>query len=206
MNKEISSEEVGTIKNLKSMDEKSICHFKFPNDTGFNLNYLNKYKNIYKDFPVSDQLDKQVNFELRLWVSDMSGTTGLFRLIYDNEGKWNAEKHLVDNRRVSSYKIKLNENWVKIWDRLLVNNILTLPDNPKFKGKMYIEKGDTLYSEMAITDGTSYHVELLSKENKRQYGIHNPIGYYKFYSDSKPLKDFNRILEILSTVYDSEFK
>jgi len=206
LNKEIKPEEIEIIKNLKSKDDKSICHFKYPNDKGFNLSYLNKYKNIYKDFPVSDQPDNQVNFELRLWVSGMSGTTGLFRLIYDNNGKWNAEKHLVDNRKVSSSKIKLNENWDKIWDRLLVNNILTIPDNPKLEGKKFVENGVTYTSELGINDGTGYRVELLSKENNRQYTISNPIGYYKHYTDSKPLKDFNRILEILSTVYDSEFE
>lgn len=206
LNKEIKPEEVEIIKNLKSIDDKSICHFKYPNDIGFNLSYLNTYKDVYKDFPVSDQPDKQVNFELRLWVSGMSGIAGLFRLIYYNNGNWKAGKSIVEDRKVIYSTINLNKNWNKIWDRLLVNNILTLPDNPKLKGKMYIEKGDTLYSEMAITDGTSYEVELLSKENNRKYSIHSPIGYYKFYTDSKPLKDFNRILEILSTVFDYGFE
>lgn len=206
LNKEITPEEVGMIKNLKSVDDKSICHFKFPNDTAFNLSYLNTYKDIYKEFPVSEKLDNQVNFELRLWVSGMSGTTGLFRLTYDNDGKWNAGKYVVENRKVIYTIINLNENWNKIWDRLLLNNILSLPDNPKLEGKKFVENGVTYTSEVAITDGTGYKVELLSRENNRQYTIHNPTGYFKFYSDSKPLKDFNRILEMLSSVYDYGFE
>lgn len=206
LNKELKPEEVENIKNLKSIDDKSISHFKYPNDTCFNLIYLNKYKNIYKDFPVSDQLDNEVNFELRLWVSGMSGTTGLFRLTYDNNGIWNARKYIVEDRKVIYTTINLNKNWNKIWDRLLVNNILTLPDNPKLEGKKFVENGVTYTSELAINDGTGYKVELLSRENNRQYTIHNPVGYYKHYTDSKPLKDFNRILEILSTVFDYGFE
>jgi len=206
LNKEITSDEVGIIKNLKSIDEKSICHFKFPNDTSFNMDYLNTYKDLYEKFPVSDQLDKLVNFELRLWVSGMSGTTGLFRLKYDNNGNWNAEKYIVEYQKVIYSKITLKENWDKIFDRLLLNNILSLPDNPKLEGKKFVENGVTYTSEVAIADGTGYKVELLSRENNRQYSISNPIGYYKHYTDSKPLKDFNRILEILSAVYDYGFE
>ena len=71
---------------------------------------------------------------------------------------------------------------------------------------MYVENGESLTSEMAITDGTSYSVELLSKSNNRKYSIDNPIGYFKFYTDSKPLKDFNSILGILSKVFDYGFE
>ena len=206
LNKEITPEEVGIIKNIKLIDDKSICHFRFPNDTSFNLSYLNTYKNLYKDFPVSDQLDKEVNFELRLWVSGMYSTTGLFRLIYDNNGKWNAGKYIVENKKVIYSTINLNKDWDKIWDRLLVNNIMTLPDNPKHKGKEFVENGETYTSEVTITDGNGYRVELLSKDNNRKYSIDNPTIYFKFYTDSKPLKDFNRILEILSAVYDYRFE
>ena len=206
LNTEIKPEEFEIIKNLKSTDNKSICHFKFPNDTSFNLSYLNTYKNIYKDFLVSDQLDKQVNFELRLWVSDMSGTTGLFRLMYDTNGNWSAGKYVVEDRKVIYSTINLNNSWNKIWDKLLLNNILFLPDNPKLEGKKFVENGVTFTSEVGIADGTGYKVELLSRENNRQYSISNPIGYYKYYTDSKPLKDFNRILEILSDVYDYGFE
>lgn len=206
LNKEIKPEDAEIIKSLKAIDNKSICHFKYPNDTSFTLSYLNTYKDLFKDFPVSAQLDNQVNFELRLWVSDMIGITGLFRLIYDDNGNWKAEKYVVEKRKVIYSPISLNINWNKLWDRLLVNNILTLPDNPEFKGKMIIVKGDTIYSRVAITDGTNYKVELLSKENNRKYSIDNPVGYYKFYTDSKPLKDFNTILEMLSPVYNTEFK
>ena len=206
LEKKLKQEEVDIIKNLKSMDQKSICHFKFPNDTTFNCSYLIKYKDNYKDFPVKENIDKSLNFELRLWSSGSFGNHGLFRLTYNNEGVWKAEKYIEDNRKVINSDIKLPENWDSIWDRLLLDNILSLPDNPRLKGKMYIEKGDTLYSGVAITDGTSYRVELLSKNDNRQYSYNNPIGYFKFYTDSQPLKDFNSILGILSKVFDYGFE
>jgi len=81
-----------------------------------------------------------------------------------------------------------------------------LSDNPTFKYKR-IEKDDGIpVVDIAITDGTSYTVDLLSKENNRQYSITNPIGYYRFYKNSQTLKDFNRILEILSEVFNYKFK
>ena len=206
LERKIKPEEVDIIKNLKSVDEKSICHFIFPNDTTFNCSYLTTYKNIYKDFPVKETIEKSLNFELRLWSSDSFGNQGLFRLTYDKEGVWKAAKYIEENKKVINSDIKLPENWDAIWDRLLLDNILSLPDNPRLKGKMYIDKGDTLYSEVAITDGTSYRVELLSKKENRQYSIQNPIGYFKFYTDSKPLKDFNSILGILSKVFDYGFE
>jgi hypothetical protein len=206
LEKKLKQEEVDIIKNLKSMDQKSICHFKFPNDPTFNCSYLIKYKDNYKDFPVKENIDKSLNFELRLWSSGSFGNHCLFRLTYNNEGVWKAEKYIEDNRKVISSDNKLPENWDRIWDRLLLDNILSLPDNPPHKGKMYVENGDSLTSEMAITDGTSYSVELLSKSNNRKYSIDNPIGYFKFYTDSKPLKDFNSILGILSKVFDYGFE
>jgi len=206
LGKKIKPEEVDIIKNLKFVDEKSICHFQFPNDTTFNCSYPNTYKNNYKDFPVKKDIDTSLNFEFRLWSSGSFGNKGLFRLTYNNEGVWKAAKFIEDNNKVINLDIKLPENWDEIWDRLLLDNILSLPDNPSFKGKMYIEKGDTLYSEMAITDGTSYRVELLSKKVNRQYSIHNPIGYFQFYTDSQPLRDFNRILGILSKVFEYGFE
>ena len=206
LEKKLKPEEVDSIKNLKSMDEKSICHFKFPNDTTFNCSYLIKYKDNYKDFPVKENIDKSLNFELRLWSSGSFGNHGLFRLTYNNEGVWKAEKYIEDNRKVTNSDIKLPENWDRIWDQLLLDNILSLPDNPPHKGKKYVENGDTLTSEMAITDGTSYRIELLSKCNNRKYSIDNPIGYFQFYTDSQPLKDFNSILGILSKVFDYGFE
>ena len=94
----------------------------------------------------------------------------------------------------------------KIAFYMLRNGYTVYGVNPKLEGKKFVENGVTYTSEVAIADGTGYKVELLSRENNRQYSISNPIGYYKHYTDSKPLKDFNRILEILSAVYDYGFE
>jgi hypothetical protein len=152
-----------------------------------------------------------MSFELRLWVSTFTKLPVLLRLSYNNECVWKAEKYIVTENKINEYKlikseILLPENWNELWDSLVVSNILTLPDNPTFRHNKIAKDGEIPFVEHAITDGTSYTVDLLSKENNRQYSIDNPIGYYRFYKNSQPLKDFNRILEILSKVFKYKFE
>lgn len=185
----------------------SYSQFKFPNDANFRYYHLD----YFKDFDIKPNIEKSMSFELRLWVSTFTKLPVLLKLTYNNECIWKAEKYIVNENKNNEYKvikseILLPENWNELWDSLVVSNILTLPDNPTFKHKR-IEKDDGIpVVDIAITDGTSYTVDLLSRENNRQYSITNPIGYYRFYKDSQPLKDFNRILEILSEVFKYKFE
>lgn len=180
--------------------------FEFPNDSNFRYYHFDniKYPNI------EPNIEQSMSFELRLWVSPFTESSTLLRLIYNNECIWKAEKYIVDKSNVDEYKvieyeIQLPENWNELWDSLVVSNILTLPDNPNFRHKRIGKDDEIPVVNISITDGTSYTVDLLSKENNRQYTIANPIGYYRFYKDSQPLKDFNRILEILSQVFKYKF-
>jgi len=183
----------------------SYSQFKIPNDTNFKCSHLNKFK--YPD--IKPSIEKSLSFELRLWTSTYAVDSAyLLRLTCNQKDIWKAEKYLINyyNNKIIKTEIQLPSNWNEIWDTLLVNNVLTLPDNPPHKNNRIIEDDEIPNVETAITDGTSYTVELLSKENNRKYSIDNPIGYFKFYSDSKPLKDFNKILEILSQIFNCKFK
>lgn len=176
--------------------------FKFPGDANFKYSYFD-YRN---NFEIKPTIDKNIAFEFRLWVSTFTEEPVLLRLTYDNDCIWRAEKYVVNEEKVIKLEILLPNNWDELWDSLVANNILTLPDNPPIIHHEIAKEGEIPNVENAITDGTSYTVELLSKEKSRQYSLSNPVGYFLFYKNSKPLKDFNKILEILSEVYKFKFK
>lgn len=182
----------------------SYSQFKFPNDMDFKSSNLKELK----DFRINPIMEDTQNFELRLWVETaFVDSTYLLRLTHDEKDTWKAEKYLINNHKATKTEIQLPTNWDCVWDTLVVHNILTLPDRPSFLHKPTVND-DNKYPivEIAITDGTTYTVELLSKENKRKYSIDNPIGYFRHYTHSKPLKDFNRILGMLSGVFNSQFR
>ena len=180
----------------------SYSQFNFPGDANFKFYHLETLKN----FDIKPDIEKSTNFELRLWISTFTELPVLLRLTYNNNFIWKAEKYLLNDNRVIKSELLLPDKWDDIWDSLVVNKILTLPDNPPIIHHKVAEEGEIPYVEVAITDGTSYTVELLSNEQKRKYSIDNPIGYFRYYKNSQPLKDFNRILEILSEVFQYKFK
>ena len=180
----------------------SYSQFNFPGDANFKFYHLETLKN----FDIKPDIEKSTNFELRLWISTFTEQPVLLRLTYNNNFIWKAEKYLLNDNRVIKSELLLPDKWDDIWDSLVVNKILTLPDNPPIIHHKVAEEGEIPYVEVAITDGTSYTVELLSNEHKRHYSIDNPIGYFRYYKNSQPLKDFNRILEILSEVFQYKFK
>lgn len=180
----------------------SYSQFNFPGDANFKFYHLETLKN----FDIKPDIEKSTNFELRLWISTFTELPVLLRLTYNNNFIWKAEKYLLNDNRVIKSELLLPDKWDDIWDSLVVNKILTLPDNPPIIHHKVAEEGEIPYVEVVITDGTSYTVELLSNEQKRKYSIDNPIGYFRYYKNSQPLKDFNRILEILSEVFQYKFK
>ena len=180
----------------------SYSQFNFPGDANFKFYHLETLKN----FDIKPDIEKSTNFELRLWISTFTELPVLLRLTYNNNFIWKAEKYLLNDNRVIKSELLLPDKWDDIWDSLVVNKILTLPDNPPIIHHKVAEEGEIPYVEVVITDGSYYTVELLSNEQKRKYSIDNPIGYFRYYKNSQPLKDFNRILEILSEVFQYKFK
>lgn len=176
--------------------------FKFQNDSNFECPYL-EYN---KDLKIDKTIDKTLCFELRLWISPSFEEPELLRLTYSETEVWNAEKYLFNDNKINISKVQLPENWKEKWDSLIGNNILTLPDNPSYSQHLIAKEGELPIIEVSITDGTGYTVELYTKENRRKYYFNNPIGYSSFYTHSKPLKDFNAILRILSGIYNIKFK
>ena len=179
----------------------SFSQFKFPSDANFKYSYWDN-RNKFEIKPI---IENSITFEFRLWVKTFTEEPVLLRLTYNNDCIWKAEKYLVNESKVFKTEIIFPDNWNEIWDSLVANNILTLPHNPPIKHHEIAKEGEIPYVEVAITDGTSYTVELLSRESSRKYSMDNPVGYFRFYADSKPLKDFNKVLEILSVVYKYKF-
>ena len=104
----------------------SYSQFNFPGDT----NFKNYHSDKLKDFDIKPDIEKSTNFELRLWISTFTEQPVLLRLTCNNNCIWKAEKYLLNDNRVIKSELLLPDKWDDIWDSLVVNKILTLPDNP----------------------------------------------------------------------------
>ena len=153
-----------------------------------------------------ETFDSENLFEMRVWINPSFNPSDLCRFVLRNDSTWYAEKYdLWRKRKGTSFDketIELGKDWKIVMDSLIDWGILTLPNwmdvRDEWKGEMQIFEGDTLYGKIAVADGTGYSIELLTKENKRQYNYHCPKTYRDYY---KNVDDLDSIVKILEKIF-----
>ncbi len=147
-------------------------------------------------------------FELRVWIS-VSHSRGetLFRIQYTKDSIWKADKYSFFYKKTKVYrrkdkqyknltehtKIKLSDSWNTKFDTLKQLGVLTLPT--WYSVLDGLENANKV--SLGIFDGTSYHIELLTDENKRSYEYHCPQTFLSFYKQSPELESIIGILKII---------
>jgi hypothetical protein len=166
--------------------------------------------------------DSENLLEFRIWVVHSLSPYNkcLFRIYQTNDSVWNAEKYEFDlkhkktifhiNRKSKLYteyeRVGNADSMKNTIDTLISLGIMALPDWYSIKDSCFKsgldENGYELRGYIAITDGTSYKFEVLSKDLKRKYEYHSPESYFKHCNKLPELKSITRILQILFKEFD----
>ena len=145
----------------------------------------------------SFNLDANSDFEFRLWtLPSLSDYATLFVLM-QRHGKWTARyfeyrgngESVVKESNVDPGKLD------SLWNRLVANQVLTLPTHDSIRNKMkifiadtsYVLEEDDMYKRVMMTDGAIYRFELKDRNKRRAYEYHCPMGYLKHYPNLEEL-------------------
>lgn len=152
-----------------------------------------KYKkmlSIFDSLNIQEPDFDKVTLELRVlrivWSNDRPNSV-LWQIRKDRNEQWtgvsyqfffyNSEHY--DFKNIKTFPLHFKDTWQNTWDNILRNDYLNIPDE---KGiKIECKKDDGLM--LAIGDGESYAVEVLTKKIKRRIWFSNPETKYKFYEE-----------------------
>ncbi len=178
--------------------------FKADSDFVFYSDSLDKFAHItLPDF-------NNVDLEMRFYSISLSNHQSLLYLFqHKKTGEWMLKqmqfcsRDMIAFTNFKEHSINLGLNWNKIWQRLLKNNILSLPT----EGKVFKKWQSSRNIMPIIGDGLYYRVELLSEHGNRRYRYSNPEAKIQFLDrNNQELKDINEIIEILNNEFDIKSK
>lgn len=174
-------------------DTAGATGFLFAGDSSkpvFNVEYNRILDSAYS-------LNNEYEFQFRLWKRHLSSSFDDVFVLTLKDKKWTARYF---NLRISGKNTsQFSERPVKqlyvnqLWEMLLKNNLLSLPDQSVLEDKMVSYEIDTAnlqyptIKSLDVMDGTLYCFELLSPDGKRYYSHGNPLRYLKEYSNIREL-------------------
>jgi hypothetical protein len=151
------------------------------------------------------KLDKNYDFEFRLWKRYLSNNFDNVFIMRLRNNQWTASYYDRNNGIID--RIIFTERPVdqsrlnQLWELLVQNNVLTLPDQRALNERMVTYVVDTTnpqygrIKKVNITDGILYCFELSTPTKKRFYSYGNPQVYLKHYGNIEEL--YNAVVIIL---------
>lgn len=181
-------------------DTKRARNVSFKGDTSSNINY--KLDQIIDS---AYKLDKNYDFEFRLWKRHlMFNFDNVFILTLKNNSwtvrYFDRNNGLRDETKFTERPVdqsKVNQ----LWELLVENNVLTLPDESLLQDRMvrYIIDTTNLHAgtiqKTDATDGILYCFELLTPHKKKYYNYGCPNFLLERYGNIKEL--YNAVLLVL---------
>jgi hypothetical protein len=212
-----------------SLHNSSFCQF---NKTRPSINFigdsLDSHRQSERDRVVDSvfHLNKNYDFQFRLWQEGMNNfSINVFVLTLKN-GSWNARAFQFIGIGKGKYSWKSNPYYTEInvkqdsldmlWERLVSNDILTLPTEESIRKPEQFFSMDTsllyksgkVYEGYSIVwiDGVQYDFEIFGKDKSRFYTFSSPINRLRRYPQIEELYKAASIILLIKNYLGQSFK
>ncbi len=155
-------------------------------------------KKAYSKNDLSPIYESKNAIEIRFSIFSFSSSAEHIVLYYNK--KWMANYHYY-NRTKKQYEVKSigqNSDLDSIFNRLVMDNIFSLPDQNKldeFNSTFFPKTNEIRREGLGVSDGVHYSVEFKVKDQYRRYRYNNPLDFAEYYKASYELKLFSDIVK-----------
>ena len=159
-------------------------------------------------FDSTYNLDKDYDFEFRLWQDGLSNNSQRVFIMTLKKNKWSAKYfHFNPNwkeRGKDLIEVKVDSARLnQLWYLMNIHKVLSLPNSNELRSRMVEYVIDTVNFEygyerrLDITDGIGYNFELLKPNKRRSYFYSNPETLFKRYPFIEELSDANVLIYMI---------